>query len=190
MVTPGRFWRNSNVRVSRIGWPARSTCRCSTSWFDLLIANQEDLGRLMTAEQGKPFAETKGEVAYAASFVEWFAEEAKRVNGEHLPQFDNNRRLLVMKQPIGVCAAITYRTWRFRRRYFSRRPRSSTRRRSSSGVSRISRMKCCEVDLSGTCRQPTSGAGQPPVPKPWASVTGADRIGPFCCWESCGCRER
>ncbi|WP_018906172.1 NAD-dependent succinate-semialdehyde dehydrogenase [Variovorax paradoxus] len=80
-------------------------------WFDLLIANIEDLGRLMTAEQGKPFAEAKGEVVYGASFVEWFAEEAKRVNGEVLPQFDNNRRLLVMKQPIGVCAAIT--PWNF-----------------------------------------------------------------------------
>jgi succinate-semialdehyde dehydrogenase/glutarate-semialdehyde dehydrogenase len=65
----------------------------------------------MTAEQGKPFAEAKGEVAYGASFVEWFAEEAKRVNGETLPQFDNNRRLMVLKQPIGVCAAIT--PWNF-----------------------------------------------------------------------------
>ncbi len=80
-------------------------------WFDLLMANQDDLGRLMTAEQGKPLAEAKGEVAYGASFVEWFAEEAKRVNGETLPQFDNNRRLMVLKQPIGVCAAIT--PWNF-----------------------------------------------------------------------------
>ncbi|WP_342617941.1 NAD-dependent succinate-semialdehyde dehydrogenase [Rhodoferax sp. GW822-FHT02A01] len=80
-------------------------------WFDLLMANQEDLGRIMTAEQGKPFGEAKGEVAYGASFVEWFAEEAKRVNGETLPQFDNNRRLMVIKQPIGVCAAIT--PWNF-----------------------------------------------------------------------------
>ena len=80
-------------------------------WFDLLMANQEDLARVMTAEQGKPFAEAKGEVAYGASFVEWYAEEAKRVNGETLPQFDNNRRLLVIKQAIGVCAAIT--PWNF-----------------------------------------------------------------------------
>ena len=80
-------------------------------WFDLLMANQEDLGRIMTAEQGKPFAEAKGEVAYGASFVEWYSEEAKRVNGETLPQFDNNRRLLVIKQAIGVCAAIT--PWNF-----------------------------------------------------------------------------
>ncbi len=80
-------------------------------WYDLLMANQDDLGRLMTAEQGKPLPEAKGEVAYGASFVEWFAEEAKRVNGETLPQFDNNRRLMVLKQPIGVCAAIT--PWNF-----------------------------------------------------------------------------
>jgi len=80
-------------------------------WYDLLMANQDDLGRIMTAEQGKPLPEAKGEVAYGASFVEWFAEEAKRVNGETLPQFDNNRRLLVLKQPIGVCAAIT--PWNF-----------------------------------------------------------------------------
>ncbi|NQW94933.1 MAG: NAD-dependent succinate-semialdehyde dehydrogenase, partial [Polaromonas sp.] len=64
-----------------------------------------------TAEQGKPFAEAKGEIVYGASFVEWFAEEAKRVNGETLPQFDNNRRLMVIKESIGVCAAIT--PWNF-----------------------------------------------------------------------------
>jgi succinate-semialdehyde dehydrogenase/glutarate-semialdehyde dehydrogenase len=75
------------------------------------MAHQDDLGRIMTAEQGKPLAEAKGEVAYGASFVEWFAEEAKRINGETLPQFDNNRRLLVLRQPIGVCAAIT--PWNF-----------------------------------------------------------------------------
>ena len=80
-------------------------------WYQLLMANQEDLGRILTAEQGKPYAEAKGEIAYGASFVEWFAEEAKRVNGETLPQFDNNRRLMVIKQPIGVCAAIT--PWNF-----------------------------------------------------------------------------
>jgi succinate-semialdehyde dehydrogenase / glutarate-semialdehyde dehydrogenase len=80
-------------------------------WFNLLMINQEDLARILTTEQGKPFAEAKGEIAYGASFVEWFAEEAKRVNGETLPQFDNNRRLMVVKQPIGVCAAIT--PWNF-----------------------------------------------------------------------------
>ena len=80
-------------------------------WFHLLLEHQDDLGRIMTAEQGKPFPEAKGEVAYAASFVEWFAEEAKRINGETLPTYDNNRRLIVLKQSIGVCAAIT--PWNF-----------------------------------------------------------------------------
>lgn len=80
-------------------------------WFDLLMASQDDLGRIMTAEQGKPYTEAKGEVAYGASFVEWYAEEAKRVNGETLTSFDGNRRLMVINQPIGVCAAIT--PWNF-----------------------------------------------------------------------------
>lgn len=105
------------IAAANAAWPAwRSETAKERSiilrkWFDLLMANQEDLGRIMTAEQGKPFAEAKGEVAYGASFVEWFAEEAKRVNGETLPQFDNTRRLTVIKQPIGVCAAIT--PWNF-----------------------------------------------------------------------------
>ena len=96
------------------GWKNKTAKERSTilrKWYDLLMAHQDDLGTIMTAEQGKPLPEAKGEVAYGASFVEWFAEEAKRVNGETLPQFDNNRRLLVLKQPIGVCAAIT--PWNF-----------------------------------------------------------------------------
>jgi len=80
-------------------------------WYDLLMANADDLARIMTAEQGKPFAEAKGEIAYGASFVEWFAEEAKRVQGETLPTWDNNKRVMVIRQSIGVCAAIT--PWNF-----------------------------------------------------------------------------
>ena len=105
------------IDAANAAWPAwrnktgKERSIILRKWFDLLMANQEDLGRLMTAEQGKPFAEAKGEVTYGASFVEWYAEEAKRVNGETLPQFDNNRRLMVVKQPIGVCAAIT--PWNF-----------------------------------------------------------------------------
>ena len=105
------------IAAANAAWPAwRSKTGKERSiilrkWYDLLMANQEDLGRLMTAEQGKPFPEAKGEVAYGASFVEWYAEEAKRVNGETLPQFDNNRRLMVIRQPVGVCAAIT--PWNF-----------------------------------------------------------------------------
>ena len=80
-------------------------------WYELLMAHKEDLARLMTAEQGKPLAEARGEVAYGASFVQWFAEEAKRVNGQTLATYDGNKRYSVLKQPIGVCAAIT--PWNF-----------------------------------------------------------------------------
>ncbi len=105
------------IAAANAAWPAwraktaKERSIILRKWYDLLMANQDDLGRIMTAEQGKPLPEAKGEVAYGASFVEWFAEEAKRVNGETLPQFDNNRRLLVLRQPIGVCAAIT--PWNF-----------------------------------------------------------------------------
>jgi succinate-semialdehyde dehydrogenase/glutarate-semialdehyde dehydrogenase len=105
------------IAAANAAWPAwrsktgKERHAILLKWYQLLMANVEDLGRIMTAEQGKPFLEAKGEVAYGASFVEWFAEEAKRVNGETLPQFDNNRRLMVLKQPIGVCAAIT--PWNF-----------------------------------------------------------------------------
>jgi succinate-semialdehyde dehydrogenase/glutarate-semialdehyde dehydrogenase len=105
------------IAAANAAWPAwkaktaKERSIILRKWYDLLMANQDDLGRIMTAEQGKPLPEAKGEVAYGASFVEWFAEEAKRVNGETLPQFDNTRRLLVLKQPIGVCAAIT--PWNF-----------------------------------------------------------------------------
>ena len=80
-------------------------------WFDLIIDNQEDLAILMTAEQGKPLAEAKGEVTYGASFIEWFAEEGKRTYGDIIPTPANDRRILVIKQPIGVVAAIT--PWNF-----------------------------------------------------------------------------
>ncbi|TSE29142.1 3-sulfolactaldehyde dehydrogenase [Tepidimonas thermarum] len=105
------------IAAANAAWPAwrnktaKERANILRKWYELLMANQDDLGRLMTAEQGKPLPEAKGEVAYGASFVEWFAEEAKRVNGETLPPFDNNRRLLVLRQPIGVCAAIT--PWNF-----------------------------------------------------------------------------
>lgn len=80
-------------------------------WFELLMENQDDLGRLMTLEQGKPLAEAKGEIAYASSFIEWFAEEAKRIYGDTIPGHQKDKRILVIKQPIGVTAAIT--PWNF-----------------------------------------------------------------------------
>src|ERR1700688_3157702 len=91
--------------------PAKERSALLRKWHDLMVANIEDLGKLMTAEQGKPLAEAKGEVAYAASFIEWFAEEAKRVYGDTIPSPWNDRRLVVIKQPIGVCCAIT--PWNF-----------------------------------------------------------------------------
>ena len=80
-------------------------------WFSLIIANADDLARILTAEQGKPLTEARGEVVYGASFIEWFAEEAKRVYGETIPTTDNNKRTIILKQAIGVCAAIT--PWNF-----------------------------------------------------------------------------
>jgi succinate-semialdehyde dehydrogenase/glutarate-semialdehyde dehydrogenase len=80
-------------------------------WYELLMANQEDLATLMTAEQGKPLAEAKGEIAYAASFIEWFAEEGKRLYGDLIPGHQPDKRILVLRQPVGVVAAIT--PWNF-----------------------------------------------------------------------------
>ncbi|MDP1674613.1 MAG: NAD-dependent succinate-semialdehyde dehydrogenase, partial [Burkholderiales bacterium] len=80
-------------------------------WFDLIMANQEDLAKLMTVEQGKPIAESRGEIAYGASFIEWFAEEGKRIYGDTIPTHAPDKRIVVIKQPIGVCAAVT--PWNF-----------------------------------------------------------------------------
>ena len=91
--------------------PARVRGDILRRWFDLLIAHQDDLARIMTAENGKPYAEALAEVHYAASFVQWYAEEAKRVYGEVLTASARSQRMLVLKQPIGVCAAIT--PWNF-----------------------------------------------------------------------------
>ena len=80
-------------------------------WYELIIENQEDLALIMTSEQGKPLAESMGEVVYGASFIEWFAEEAKRVYGDTIPGHQADKRIVVLKQPIGVVAAIT--PWNF-----------------------------------------------------------------------------
>jgi succinate-semialdehyde dehydrogenase/glutarate-semialdehyde dehydrogenase len=80
-------------------------------WYDLMMAHQEDLAVILTSEQGKPLAEARGEIAYAASFVQWFAEEAKRVYGDTIPAASSDQRILVIRQPVGVCAAIT--PWNF-----------------------------------------------------------------------------
>ena len=90
---------------------AKERAKILRKWFDLMMANQEDLAILMTREQGKPLAESRGEIAYGAAFVEWYAEEGKRVYGDIIPTVADSRRLMVFKQPVGVCAAIT--PWNF-----------------------------------------------------------------------------
>ena len=90
---------------------AGERARLMRRWFDLMLANVDDLAVIMTAEQGKPLAESKGEIAYAASFIEWFAEEGKRVYGDIIPGHQADKRIMVLRQPIGVVAAIT--PWNF-----------------------------------------------------------------------------
>ncbi|MBE7423417.1 MAG: NADP-dependent succinate-semialdehyde dehydrogenase [Zoogloeaceae bacterium] len=95
-------WRNRT---------AKERAAVLRKWFELMLAHADDLALLLTSEQGKPLAEAKGEIVYAASFVEWFAEEAKRVYGDTIPATQADKRLIVVKQPVGVCAAIT--PWNF-----------------------------------------------------------------------------
>jgi succinate-semialdehyde dehydrogenase/glutarate-semialdehyde dehydrogenase len=105
------------IEAANAAWPAwraktgKERANILRKWFDLMMANQDDLGMILTAEQGKPLAEAKGEIAYGASFVEWFAEEAKRVYGDTIPGHQADKRIVVLKEPIGVCAAIT--PWNF-----------------------------------------------------------------------------
>lgn len=105
------------IEAANAAWPAwrartaRERSAILREWYELLIANQADLARLMTAEQGKPLKESEGEILYAASFIEWFAEEGKRVYGDTIPQHAPGKRIVVTKEPVGVCAAIT--PWNF-----------------------------------------------------------------------------
>ena len=105
------------IAAANAAWPAwrlktaKERGAILLKWHQLIMANADDLARIMTAEQGKPLAEAKGEVGYGASFIDWFAEEGRRVYGETIPTTDANKRYVVIKQPIGVCAAIT--PWNF-----------------------------------------------------------------------------
>ena len=97
-----------------VSWRARSAAERASilrRWYQAIVANTEDLARLMTAEQGKPLAEARGEIAYAASFIEWFAEEARRAYGDVIPGHQADKRLLVLKEPVGVVGAVT--PWNF-----------------------------------------------------------------------------
>ncbi|MEO3429166.1 NADP-dependent succinate-semialdehyde dehydrogenase [Pelagibius sp. CAU 1746] len=105
------------IEAAEKAWPAwrgllaKERANILRKWYDLILENQEDLARLMTLEQGKPLTEAKGEVVYGASFIEWFAEEAKRIYGDTIPQHQPDKRIVVVKQPVGVVAAIT--PWNF-----------------------------------------------------------------------------
>lgn len=105
------------INAAHAAWPAWRALTAQArgdilkTWFDLIMANQEDLATIMTAEQGKPLTEARGEIAYAASFVEWFAEEGKRVYGDTIPSPTEGTRIFVLKEPVGVSAAIT--PWNF-----------------------------------------------------------------------------
>lgn len=92
-------------------WTGKERAAVLRRWFELMMEHQDDLGTILTAEQGKPLAEAKGEIAYGASFVEFFAEEAKRIYGETIPGHQRDKRITVLKQPIGVAASIT--PWNF-----------------------------------------------------------------------------
>ncbi len=105
------------IEAANAAWPAwraktaKERSIILRKWFELIMANQEDLAKLMTVEQGKPIAESRGEIAYGASFIEWFAEEGKRIYGDTIPTHAPDKRIVVIKQPIGVCAAVT--PWNF-----------------------------------------------------------------------------
>jgi succinate-semialdehyde dehydrogenase/glutarate-semialdehyde dehydrogenase len=101
------------------GLSAKRRAELLRRWYELMMAAQDDLGRLMTIEQGKPLAEARGEIAYGASFIEWFAEEARRAYGDVIPAAQPGKRILVLRQPIGVCAAIT--PWNFPNAMLSRK---------------------------------------------------------------------
>ena len=107
-------WAIAAAHSAQADWAARTgkeRAAVLRRWFELLRDNRDDLGAILTAEQGKPWDEAKGEIDYAASFIEWFGEQAKRVNGETIPGHQRDKRILVLKQPVGVCAAIT--PWNF-----------------------------------------------------------------------------
>ncbi|MGT2477214.1 NAD-dependent succinate-semialdehyde dehydrogenase [Paraburkholderia terrae] len=105
------------IKAAQAAWPAwrkltaKARAGILRTWFELMLEHQDDLAKILTAEQGKPLSEAVGEILYGASFIEWFAEEAKRAYGDIIPTVTSDRRIMVVKEPVGVCAAIT--PWNF-----------------------------------------------------------------------------
>ena len=137
-------------------------------WFDLMMAHQDDLARLMTSEQGKPLAEARGEIAYAASFIEWFAEEARRVYGDVIPSPWPDKRIIVMREPVGVCAAIT--PWNFPAAMITRKAGAGAGRRLHDGA------QACDADAAvGAGAWPSWPSGRACRAGVFSVVTGDSR---------------
>jgi succinate-semialdehyde dehydrogenase/glutarate-semialdehyde dehydrogenase len=140
-------------------------------WFEAIMAAQEDLAQLMTAEQGKPLAETRGEVAYGASFIEWFAEEGKRAYGDVIPTHAAGKRILVLKQPIGVVTAIT--PWNFPIAMITRKVAPALAAGCTVVVNRRTRRRSPpwrwpSWPTRRACRRACSTWSRPPAPPTWA----------------------
>jgi succinate-semialdehyde dehydrogenase/glutarate-semialdehyde dehydrogenase len=150
------------VEAAGAAWPAwRATTAKARGavlrrWFDLVQRHAEDLARIMTAEQGKPLAEARAEVGFGASFIEWFAEEARRVYGETIPTTDPDKRYLVIRQPIGVCAAIT--PWNFPIAMITRKVAPAIAAGNVVVVKPAEATPLCALALAGLAQQ----AGLPP----------------------------
>ena len=141
--------------------PAKEKAKLLRRWFDLVMAHQASLAELLTAEQGKPVAEAMGEIAYGASYIEWFAEEAKRVYGDMIPAPSDDKRILVTREPVGVVACIT--PWNFPNAMITRkagcspaRLRRRSRRGAPSSVNRQMKRRCPRLLLLPSLAKPVS----------------------------------
>ena len=133
---------------------AKERSACLRKWFNLMMAAQEDLALIMTLEQGKPLAESRGEIAYGANYIEWFAEEGKRMYGDTIPQPSNDKRIVCIKQPVGVVACIT--PWNFP--HADAQDCAGAGRRLHRGVQarqRNAAVSLCFRRTGGTRRNPT-----------------------------------
>jgi succinate-semialdehyde dehydrogenase/glutarate-semialdehyde dehydrogenase len=180
------------IDAANAAWPAwrkktaKERANIMRKWFNLMMENQEDLAVLMTAEQGKPLAESKGEIAYGASFVEWFAEEAKRVYGDTIPQHQPDKRIVVIKEPIGVVAAIT--PWNFPNAMITRKcapalaagcpvvikpPTSTPRSRARSCPNIATPARPASAPTACWCRRRSTTPSPTSSARPWPSSRSA-----------------
>jgi succinate-semialdehyde dehydrogenase/glutarate-semialdehyde dehydrogenase len=147
--------------------PAKQRAQILRRWFDLLMQHQEDLARLMTAEQGKPLAESRGEVAYGAAYVEWFGEEAKRVYGDVIPGPAPDKRVVCIRQPVGVVAAIT--PWNFPVAMITRKAAPALAAGCSIVIKPASETPLCALALAELAAE----AGIPPACSTWSPAPPA-----------------